>query len=411
MDPAIDLAAIEAAAVALKGHVVRTPTVPAPALSRLSGAEVFLKLENLQATASFKVRGAYIKLAALADAGQVNGVVAASAGNHAQGVAYHAQALGLPATIVMPADTPFSKISRTEALGAHVMLFGDGLAEARAEAQRLEAEGGLAFIHPYDDPLIITGQGTVGLEMLTDVPDLDILVVPIGGGGLMAGTAVAAKAMKPDISIIGVEAEGYASMSDVLAGRPSPKGGPTIAEGIAVKEPGVLNRSLIEPRIDDIIVVPEVAIERAVQDLAEYERIVAEGAAATAWAAIRLHPARFEGKRVGAVISGGNMDSRLLASILLRGLVYSGRIAKLRIEITDKPGALAAVTRIIGEAGGNIVEVVHQRMFHNVPVKLADLDVVVETRDKSHVARLLKALAQGGYSARLLSSTSEDEWL
>jgi threonine dehydratase len=400
---------IRAAAELLDGRVIRAPALASTALSELSGADIVLKLENLQITGSFKPRGAYIKLAGLSDKEKKAGVAAASAGNHAQGVAFHARNLGIPATITMPEGTPFTKVAHTEALGAKVVLSGDGLAEAREAALSQCEEQGQVFIHPYDDECVIAGQGTVGLEFLSDFPDLEMLVVPIGGGGLLAGTAVAAKALKPDLEIIGVEAALYPSMSRALNGKPPGSGGAaTIADGIAVKVPGELTRPMIADLVSDVVLVDEAALELAVQTYLETQRLVTEGAGAASLAAVMQDKDRFAGRKVGLVVSGGNIDSRLLSSVLMRGLVREGRMVRLRIEITDEPGVLSRVSGLIGDCGGNIVEVYHQRLFYDVPVKQAEVDVVVETLDVSHVSKIMEALTSGGFPARLLGGTSLD---
>jgi threonine dehydratase len=391
-----------AAATTIAQAVIRTPTVLSRLLSEMSGATLFLKMENLQYTASFKERGALNKLSSLTAAQRRAGVIAMSAGNHALGVAYHATRLGIQATIVMPRDTPFVKVSHTRDLGADVVLFGDGLAEAACHAEDIRRDRDLEFVHPYDDAAIIAGQGTVALEMLEDVPDLDVLVVPVGGGGLISGCAIAAKAMKPAIRVIGVEAELYPSMLQAIRGETPAAGGLTIAEGIAVKTPGTLTRAIIAELVDDLVTVPEAAIEEAVHRLVEIEKTVAEGAGAAALAAVFADRERYANQRVGVVISGGNIDSRLLASILMRGLVRDGRLVWFRVMVSDAPGALARVANLIGEGGGNIVEISHQRLFHNVPIKMAELDVVVETRTRQHVQQLLESLAAGGFPATLL---------
>ncbi|MBF0334791.1 MAG: threonine ammonia-lyase, partial [Alphaproteobacteria bacterium] len=360
-------------------------------------------------TGSFKPRGALNRLQALDQAAGRRGVVAMSAGNHAQGVAYHAQRLGIPATIVMPRGTPFSKIERTEALGARIVLEGESLSEAGVAARRLAEAEGLTFVHPYDDPLVVAGQGTVALEMLADIPDLDDLLVPIGGGGLIAGIAVAAKALKPGIRVFGVQAELYPSMVQALRGDPPRASGPTLAEGIAVKSPGTLTRALIAEWVDDILLVDEAAIEESVLTLIEDCRLVAEGAGAVTLAALARHRARFEGRKVGLVVSGGNIDCRVLASILLRGLTRGGRLARLRVEITDLPGALAKVSQVIAECGGNIIEIYHQRLFHDVPVKLAEIDAMVETTGARHVHLIVERLHAAGFPARVLTNTSDGE--
>jgi threonine dehydratase len=396
---------IRAAADLLRDQVVVTPTKPSRTLSEITGARVTLKFENLQYTGSFKDRGALVKLSALSDEEKRAGVVACSAGNHAQGVAYHAGRLGVPATIVMPRATPFNKVRAVEQLGAHIVLHGAGLNEAADEAHRLEALHGLTFVHPYDDPNVIAGQGTVALEMLEAAPGLDVLVVPIGGGGLIAGCAIAAKAIKPGIEIVGVESTLFPSMYQAVEGLASSAGGPSIAEGIAVKTPGAITRPIVEELVDDLLLVAEPTLEQAVQMLIEIEKTVAEGAGAASLAALLAHPERFAARDVGIVVSGGNIDSRLLANILMRGLVREGRLVKIRVEIPDQPGALAEVTRIIGEQGGNIIEVFHQRMFYDVPAMLTGLDVVIETRDADHAREILTVLETDGYPTRLMSAT------
>lgn len=405
---AVDLASVREAAAHLAKAVLRTPTIASPALSELTGARVFLKLEMLHPTGSFKERGACVKLASLGASERKAGVIAMSAGNHAQGVAYHARRLGVPATIVMPEGTPFTKVARTESLGARVVVRGAGLTEARRAATEIAEADGLTFVHPYDDPRIIAGQGTVGLEMLDDQPDLEVLLVPVGGGGLISGVAVAAKALQPRIEVLGIEVATYASMRHALGRGATPVGGQTLAEGIAVKEPGRLTRTIVKALVDDILVVEEEAVERAVAVLLERQRLVVEGAGAVPLAAVLAEPKRFRRRRVGLVLSGGNIDARLLASILMRGLVRAGCLVRLRAEISDVPGVLAKLTRVIGDKGGNIVEIYHQRLFHDVPVKLAEVDVVVETRNAAHVGELVTALTAAGFPTRLLSSTALD---
>ena len=394
-----------AAAAALAGQIVPTPLISVPALAALAGADLRLKLENLQHTGSFKPRGALNKLRHLTPEQAAGGVIACSAGNHAQGVAYFAERLAIKATIVMPDDTPFTKIERTRALGAEVVLEGETLAESELLAKDLSARQGLTFVHPYDDPHIIAGQGTVAVEMLRDEPQLDVLVVPIGGGGLIAGIATVAKALRPQVEIIGVEAASYPSMTATLAGRQPSFGGVTVAEGIAVKVPGTLTRPIVERLVSDVIVLDEEALERAVETLARRGHIVAEGAGAAALGAVLAEPERFHGRCVGLVISGGNIDPRLLASVLLRGLVRDGQLIRLRVLITDSPGVLARVSQTIGDAGGNIVDIIHHRLFYDIPVKQADLDVVVETRSRAHGAEIIGRLEQGGFPTRLLGAT------
>ena len=399
---------IREAEAALAAAIARAPTVPAAVLSEMAACTVWLKLETLHPTGSFKERGALNKLRALGDEERRVGVVAMSAGNHAQGVAYHARRLGIPATIVMPEGTPFTKIDRTEALGATVMLQGSSLVAAREAADKLAQERGLTLVHPYDDPLVIAGQGTIALEILADAPDLDTLIVPIGGGGLISGIAVAAKALRPRIEIVGVQAALYPSMYRLLHGEASgvPEG-TTLAEGIAVKEPGVLTRQIVAALIDDILLVDEAQIENAVNLLIDRGKIVAEGAGATGVAALLANPSRFRGRKVGIVISGGNIDARLLASIMMRGLVREGCLVRLRSELPDLPGILSRVSGIIGAQGGNIVEVHHQRLFHDTSVKRAELDVVIETQNRRHVDQIIAALIAAGFPTHLLLGAGE----
>ncbi|HFA60325.1 MAG TPA: threonine ammonia-lyase, partial [Rhodospirillales bacterium] len=362
------------------------------------------KFENLQYTASFKERGALNRLSVLSPEERRRGVVAASAGNHAQGVAYHAQRLGIPAVIVMPRETPFVKIENTEKLGARVVLHGHSVEEATAHARELARRDGLVFVHPYDDPLIIAGQGTIALEMLDQAPDLEVLVVPVGGGGLISGIAVAARGRRPEIEILGVEAALFPSVRCLLEGREVTAGGPTIAEGIAVKRPGALTLPIIRRLVADVLVVEESAIEAAVLQLLEIEKTVVEGAGAAGLAAIASEPARFRGRRVGLVLSGGNIDSRLLSGVILRGLVRTDRLVRLRVGIPDSPGSLARVAAIIAESGGNIVDVVHQRAFSRLSVKQADVDFTVETRNADHARDIQRALEEAGLSVCRLES-------
>ena len=393
---------IRDAAAAIGGAVVRTKTERSLTLSRLTGAEIFVKFENHQFTASFKERGALNTLLRLDEAEKRAGVVAMSAGNHAQGVAYHANRLGIAATIVMPAATPNIKVRHTMDHGAQVVLKGETLREASDHADALAAERGLAFIHPYDDPRIIAGQGTVALEMLEDVPDLDILVVPIGGGGLIAGMAVAAKAIRPEIRVIGTQTSLYPGMVNALRGDTDPAvpGGGTIAEGIAVKEPGVLTRGLVRALIDGIVLVDEDRIEQAISLYLMIEKTVAEGAGAAGLAAVLADPDRFRDRRVGLVVSGGNIDQRLLATVLMRDLVRQGRLARLSITVSDSPGELARLTAIIAEHGGNVVDVNHTRAFANVPAKSASVHFAIETRDAEQMNAIVVALRAAGYEVR-----------
>jgi threonine dehydratase len=401
---------VRRAAEAIAGAVARTPLVHAAALSEIVGCEVFLKLETLQATGAFKERGALNKLLSLTAAERRAGVVAMSAGNHAQGVAYHARRLGIPATIVMPSGTPFTKIDRTEALGAKVVLKGDSLVEARRAADALTQQRGLAPVHPYDDPLVIAGQGTVALEILKDCQaPLDALFVPIGGGGLISGIAVAMRALAPETEIIGVQSALYPSMYRVLQGIDPglPTEGTTLAEGIAVKEPGLLTRRIVAELVGGVRLVTERQLEAAVELLLERQKLVVEGAGAAGVAALLAEPKRFRGQRIGIVVTGGNIDARLMASLLMRGLVRGGRLVRLRCELPDLPGVLSRVSGVIGGLGCNIVEVHHQRLFHDTSVKRAELDVVVETQNARHVDTVIDALVAAGYPTRLLSGSDD----
>lgn len=407
----VGLADIERAAAAIAGAIARTPIVAAPALSELAGAEICLKLETQHRTGSFKERGALFKLTSLDAAARRKGVVAMSAGNHAQGVAYHAARLGIPATIVMPQGTPFIKVDRTEAFGAKVVLEGASLTAAHAAADRLAREQGLTLVHPYDDAAVIAGQGTIGLELFEDRPDLDTIVVPIGGGGLISGIATAVKARQPRIEVIGVEAALYPSMYRLLRGEEPgpPADAPTLAEGIAVKEPGKLTRRIVKALVSEIRLVEEAAIEGAIESLIELQKLVVEGAGAVGLAAVLAAPERFRGRRVAIIVTGGNIDSRLLATVLMRGLVREGRLVRLRAELPDVPGALSRISGVIGGHGANIVEVHHQRLFHDTSVKRAELDIVVETQNRRHVEALIAALVAAGFPTRLLSGNGEGE--
>jgi len=392
---------VREAAQRIAGAVERTPCLHSRTLSRLTGAEVWLKFENLQYTASFKERGALNKLLTLDAAARKRGVIAMSAGNHAQGVAYHASRLGLRSVIVMPRGTPNSKVSATRVLGAEVVLEGDTLAASAKHAHALEERERLTFIHPYDDPAIIAGQGTVALEMLEQAPELDVLVVPVGGGGLLSGMAVAAKAAKPAITLLGVESTLYGAMAQRLGHRPVAVGGETIAEGLAVRDVGELTFSILSSLGIDVLLVAEETIERSIASLIEIEKTVAEGAGAAGLAALLDHPGRFAGRRVGLVISGGNIDSRLLASVLLRGLARDGRLVRLRVTLPDVAGSLAKVATMIGEAGGNIIEVEHRRVFGVVSVKSPEVEFMLETRDREHSQAIVDALAAKGVRATL----------
>ncbi len=395
---------VEAAAAAIAGAVQRTPCAHSRTLSEMAGAEIFVKFENLQYTASFKERGALNRLLSLSPKKANAGVIAMSAGNHAQGVAYHARRLGLPAIVVMPRHTPMTKVRLTRKLGARVVLEGADLSGADAAANRLAKDEGLTFVHPYDDDHVIAGQGTIAMEMLEDFPDLDCLVVPVGGGGLISGIAIAAKALKPAIEIVGAEAALFPAMQDALDGRPARPGGRTIAEGIAVQTVGKRTLAITREHVDEMLSVAEREIEHAITLYLEIEKTVAEGAGAVPLAAVFKNRDRFAGRNVGVVLSGGNIDSRLLASVIMRGLVRDGRIVRLRIELSDVPGALAAVANVLGEAEANIIEVHHQRTFSDVSAKGTDIDVVAEMRDSDHVEEVLKRLAAAGYDVRLLSA-------
>jgi len=399
----ITLADIRAAAEALKGHVIETPCIPSRTLSQIAGCEIWVKFENLQFTASFKERGALNKLAKLTAEERRRGVVAMSAGNHAQGVAYHSGRLGIPATIVMPEGTPFVKVEHTENFGARVVLKGATLVDAQAEAERLAREEGLVFVHPYDDADVIAGQGTIALEMLAAAPDLDVLVVPVGGGGLISGIAVAAKALKPGIEVVGVEVEAYPAMVQVLRGEEVQVGGDTIAEGIAVKNVGMLTRDIVRRTVDEVLLVPDAEVERGVALFLTVEKTVAEGAGAAGLAAVLAHPARFAGKKVGLVLCGGNIDSRMLAQVIMRQLVRDGRLIAIRIVIPDRPGALGRITSLVGEAGGNIIEAAHQRLFTTATVKATDIDLTIECRSAKHAGKVVETLREGGFQVKVLT--------
>jgi threonine dehydratase len=401
---------IKAAHALIAEDIVRTPTINSPSLSAMTGAEIVLKLENLQRTGSFKVRGAGVKMRKLDAETAKRGVVAASAGNHAQGVAYHAREMGIPALIYMPERTPFNKRARTESYGATVILEGEDFKACNAAARARAEADGCAFIPPYDDLDVIAGQGTVALEMLEDGPDLDCLIVPVGGGGLIAGIASAAKAMKPDIEIVGAEAELFPCLYETLKGLPMTGGGQTVAEGIAVKTPGALPLEIVRDLISDVLLADEEAIEKAIHLFLEHPRIVAEGAGAAGLAALMGASDRFRGRRVGLIVSGGNIDSRLLASILMRGLARDGRIARLRIQIPDVPGALAIISKIISDNDVNIVEVHHQRLFYDTPVKQTHIDVVVETQDRVHVGALVRVLDGEGFPTRILGGEEKGKY-
>jgi threonine dehydratase len=389
---------IETARRVIAGQVLRTPMLPAPRLSGLTGARVHVKYENLQATNSFKERGALVKLASLSAAKRRGGVIAVSAGNHAQAVAYHAARLSISATIVMPETTPFVKIAATEAHGAQVVLEGETVAEAHARADELADECGLVWVHPYDDPLVIAGQGTVALEMLEQTPELDVLIVPIGGGGLIAGMAVAAKAVRPDVEIVGVECAAYPSMWNALNGGNRQIGGPTLAEGIAVKDVGALTLPIVRALVSDVMLVDEAHLERAVNAYMTLQKTMAEGAGAAGLAAMLDSPARFHGKAVGLVLTGGNIDPRILASIMVRELERENHIVSFRLTIPDRPGVLGVIATRLGALGANILAVDHKRLFLDVPAKGARLDVTMETRDHEHADAIFAALDADGYA-------------
>ena len=394
----VTIADIETARRTIAGQVLRTPMLPAPKLSALTGAEVYVKYENLQVTNSFKDRGALNKLASLDAAARGRGVIAMSAGNHAQAVAYHAARLGIPATIVMPVTTPFVKVEATEAYGAEVVLDGESVAEAQVRAETIARDRGLTFVHPYDDPLVIAGQGTIALEMLEDAPDLDTLVIPIGGGGLIAGNAIAARTVKPSIEIIGAEATLYPSFRNALTGESRPLGGPTIAEGIAVKNVGRLTLPIVRELVAEIVLVDEAHLERAVNVYLTLQKTMAEGAGAAGLAAMLVKPDIFRGRKVGLILCGGNIDPRILASVMVRELEREDRIVSFRLTIPDRPGVLGLIATRLGQLGANILEVEHRRLFLDVPAKGAKLDVTVETRDRAHAEDILRALAADGYA-------------
>ena len=401
---AIGIEDIREAASVLRGQVIRTPFLPAPRLSALTGAECFVKFENMQVTGAFKERGAFVKLSRLDAAARKAGVIAMSAGNHAQAVAYHAQRLGIPATIVMPVGTPFVKVENTARFGAKVILDGLTLAESQNRVRQIIAEEGPVLVHPYDDPDVMAGQGTIALEMLEDYPALDAVVIPMGGGGLIAGNAVAIHALRPDIAVIGVEVESYASFHNALHGENHAIGGPTLAEGIAVKNVGALTLPIIAALVSETMIVPESAVERAVDAFATHQRSMAEGAGAAGLAALLTNPERFRGQRVGLVLCGGNIDARILASIMVRELERRERIISFRLTGEDRPGFLGQVATRLGELGANILEVTHRRTFLSVPAKGVSLDVTVETRDAGHAEDILRKLEAQGYVTRRIDA-------
>jgi threonine dehydratase len=396
----VTLQDIQAAAAVIASAVPPTPAHRSRTLSEIAGCEIFLKFENLHFTASFKERGALNKLSSLTDAERKRGIVACSAGNHAQGVAYHAGRLKIPATIVMPEGTPFNKVKHTRDFGATVELRGANFHEAVAAAHALVKERNLVMVHPFDDPKIIAGQGTLALEFLAQAPEIDTLVIPIGGGGLISGNSIAAKALKPGIVIYGVQTKFYPSMYGVVKGEKVTCGGQSIAEGIAVKEPGQITRTIIAALVEDILLVSEPEIERSIVTLLEVEKTVAEGAGAAAFAAVLANRKKFHGKKVGIVISGGNIDMRLLSNVILRELGREGRIQSLIINIEDRPGLLARIATIVSEAGGNILDVSHNRLFNNLSARSAELGMVIEARDVEHAGDIRKQLEEAGFSVR-----------
>lgn len=396
---------VKSAAVRIRGKVIVTPAEHAEVLSEIIGCDTFLKLEIFQHTASFKERGALNKLLTLTEQEKKHGVIAASAGNHAQGVAYCAGKLNIPATIVMPKDTPFTKIRRTESFGATTVLAGSSLSEATAEAKKLAAKNSMTLIPTYDDPYVMAGHGTVALEFLEKFPELDVLVVPIGGGGLISGVAVAAKAIKPSIKIFGVQSEVYPAMKAALQGQTIAPTRQTVAEGIAVKEPGSLTRTIVASLVDDILIVSESQIERAINMFIEIEKIVAEGAGAAPLAALLQYPNLFKGLKVGLIVCGGNIDPKILAFSLMRGLARDGRISRFRVTAPDLPGSLAKLTTVVAEQGGNVIEVYHQRQFANIALKYTDIELILETKDAKHRDHILKELETAGFEVECLTYT------
>jgi len=401
-DLPVTLADVQSARDKIAGAVENTPCLHSKTLSRIFNCEVWLKFENLQFTASFKERGALNKLLSLTADEKSRGVIAMSAGNHAQGVAYHAGRLGIPATIVMPAYTPFVKVRNTEGHGAKVVLIGNTLAEASTHARELAAQHQYTFVHPFDDPYIVAGQGTLALEILEAAPQLDTLVIPVGGGGLLAGCAVAARSVKPDIEIYGVESKTFSAMAQRLRGEPVSVGTETIAEGLAVRDIGELPLTIIRALVNDILLVDESTIEEAIALLIEIEKTVTEGAGAAGVAALLQYKDRFVGKKVGVVLCGGNIDSRILASILMRNLVREGRLIRVRVKLPDIAGALANLTKVVADVGANVVDVEHQRLFGVFSVKSTEVELTLETRDRPHVTQLLAELEAHGFAAHLL---------
>jgi threonine dehydratase len=399
---------IEAARRRLRGAIIETDCDWSRTISEIAGCKLWLKFENLQFTASFKERGALNRLSALSDEEKARGVIAMSAGNHAQGVAYHAHRLSIPATIVMPVSTPTVKVVNTQGHGAHVILHGDTVEQAAAYAHDYGRQRRLSFIHPYDDPLVIAGQGTIALEMLGAAPEIDTLVVPIGGGGLISGIGIAAKAIRPDIRLVGVQAELFPSMYNAVKGTHLPVVGETLAEGIAVSAPGQITQTIVRRLVDDIVLVSEQELERAVSLLINIEKTVVEGAGAAGLAAVLANRRQFEGRTVGLVLCGGNIDARLLAGVLTRELAREGRLTQLSIDLVDRPGALAIVANLLAEAGANIVEVTHQRVFSDLPAKRALLDVVIETRDRAHLEDAVSRLKACGLDVEVRGNSHGD---
>jgi threonine dehydratase len=397
-DLPVSLDDIRAAGARIEGAVVRTPTMLSRTLSEVTGSNIYVKFENLQFTAAYKERGALNKLLLMDEGTRARGVIAASAGNHAQALAYHGARLGIPVTIVMPKPTPIIKVMQTEGHGATIVLHGELFDEAYARARELEQERGLTFVHPFDDPEIIAGQGTVALEMLEQAPEIEALVVPIGGGGLISGIGIAAKALRPDIELIGVQAELYPSMYCRITGNELPSSGDTIAEGIAVKAPGTVTSGILERIVDEILLVPERDIETAVSLFLQIEKIVAEGAGAAGLAALLRHPERLKGRNVGLIVTGGNIDTRLLATVLLRDLARAGRLARLRIQLQDRPGALFSVMKLFEKHQINIIEIYHQRLFTTLPAKGLYTDIECEARDAAHLKRLIGDIEAHGFN-------------
>ena len=393
----IHIDSIKEANLALRSNIFRTPTIQSQYLSNEVNANVFLKLENLQYTSSFKVRGAYVSIKRLKEEQKQKGVIAMSAGNHAQAVAWWAQKEGVKATIVMPEQAPLSKVMKTKSLGAEVILKGRTLNESQNYVSELIDYKKLTLIHPYDDPNVVIGQGTLGLELMEDTKNLDLLVIPIGGGGLISGVSIVAKSLNPNIKIFGVQTEKFPSMYNVLHKKQLAISGDTLADGIAVKRPGNITSEIIKNHVDDILLINEFELEMAISSLFENERIVAEGAGAAGVAAIMKNKDKFSGKKVGTVICGGNIDARLFASILNRKLLMDGRMTKVRIDIIDEPGMLARISNLIAKYGGNIIEIYHQRMFNDVPVKNAKIDAIIEALSVEHIASIIKALRDDGF--------------